>query len=198
MIAQHGFTMVTNKPGDTPDDSSLLKAASNGDQAAFAQLFDRHVRPVFYQAFSVVRDADAAQDIVQDAYYTLWRKRDSIHVVDASVLPWLMVTARNLALNAHRKAQRNSGLSLVEDLSADSSSEPAYLAETSMVAEQIEQAVAKLSPLDRQLFESCIAGELSYEQAAEQAGVTHGAVRNRLSRIKQRLRGDLADLREES
>lgn len=190
--------MVSKQPGDTPDDSSLLNAASNGDQTAFAQLFDRHVRPVFYQAFSVVRDADAAQDIVQDAYYTMWRKRDSIRLVDASVLPWLMVTARNLALNAHRKSQRTSGLSLVEDLSSDASSEPAYIAETNLVAEQIAQAVAKLSPLDRQLFEACIDGDLSYEQAAEQAGVTHGAVRNRVSRIKQRLRGDLADLREES
>lgn len=189
---------MINDSGDRQDDTRLLAAASRGDEAAFARLFDRHVQPVFYQAFRVARDADAAQDIVQETFYTLWRKRDVVFLVDASVLPWLMVTARNMALNAQRKAQRTSGLSLVDDVTADIATEPARLAENAMVADRITQAVAKLSPLDRQLFDACVEGDLSYEQAAEKLGVSHGAVRNRLSRLKQRLRGDLAGLREES
>lgn len=190
--------MVTSEPGDNRDDTSLLLAAGRGNQFAFATLFDRHVRSVFYQAFSVVRDADQAQDIVQDTFYTLWHKRDHVHLVDESVLPWLMVTARNLALNAHRKIRRGPVLNLVDDLAADSSTEPASAAEAAFVTERITTAVSALSELDQALFASCIDGDLSYEQAAQQFGVTHGTVRNRLSRLKQRLRGDLAEATEES
>ncbi|NLC98774.1 MAG: RNA polymerase sigma factor [Actinomycetales bacterium] len=190
--------MVTPEPGEARDDTSLLTAASRGNQAAFATLFDRHVRSVFYQAFSVVHDRDQAQDIVQDTFYTLWHKREQVRLVDESVLPWLMVTARNLALNAHRKSRRGAALSLVEDLAADSSAEPASAAEAAFVSERIAESVSGLSELDRALFSSCIDGDLSYDQAAQNLGVSHGTVRNRLSRLKQRLRGDLAEATEES
>mgnify|MGYP003419434125 CR=1 FL=1 len=198
MIAQHGFTMVTPPTGELRDDTSLLAAASRGDEAACTELFDRHVRPVFYQALSVVHDADAAQDVVQETFYTLWTKRASVRIVDASALPWLMVTARNMALNSARKTRRTSSLSLVDDITATAEAEPAHRVEQDQAAKHIAAAVSQLSELDRALFDSCIDGDLSYIQAAEKLGISHGAVRNRLSRLKQRLRGELSELREES
>ena len=86
----------------------------------------------------------------------------------------------------------------MEDLAADSSAEPASAAEAAFVSERIAESVSGLSELDRALFSSCIDGDLSYDQAAQNLGVSHGTVRNRLSRLKQRLRGDLAEATEES
>jgi len=48
--------------------------------------------------------------------------------------------------------------------------------------------VAGLSPLDRDIFRLCAAEGYAYEAAAAELGVTHGVVRNRLSRIRTRLR----------
>ena len=48
--------------------------------------------------------------------------------------------------------------------------------------------VAGLSPLDRDIFRLCATEGYAYQAAAEELGVEHGVVRNRLSRIRTRLR----------
>ena len=197
-MAQHEFTMMTTDLGDSPTDAMLLAQARHGEQSAFGELFDRHVKPVFWQAYGVVQDADTAQDIVQEAFYTLWLKRDTVFLAQQSVLPWLLVTARNLALNASRKSRRNTTLTLVEEITADTANEPESVVEAEVVANHIANAVDGLSAIDREVFDLCVEEELSYEQAAARLGISHGAVRNRLSRLKKRLRNDLADVREES
>ena len=60
---------------------------------------------------------------------------------------------------------------------------------------RVEKAVAELSAIDRELYEKCISGDRTYVEAAKELGVSHGAVRNRVSRIRQRLRTDIHVLR---
>ena len=56
------------------------------------------------------------------------------------------------------------------------------------LADRILAEVAGLSPLDRDIFRLCAAEGYAYQAAAEELGVAHGVVRNRLSRIRTRLR----------
>lgn len=175
---------------DPVSDAALLARARHGDTAAFGVLFDRHVTAVYWQAHQVVGDATEAEDVTQDTFVTAWRRRDDITIVDRSMLPWLMVTARYTALNAGRKRARLRSVTLEQEPS-DPSPEPAEVVDAAHVAAAIEAAVARLSPVDRRLFELCVDGDLSYDQAAAELGVTHGAVRNRVSRLRARLRRDL-------
>jgi RNA polymerase sigma-70 factor (ECF subfamily) len=64
-----------------------------------------------------------------------------------------------------------------------------------MVQEEIAKAVRNLSPVDQQLYALCLEGGASYEQAARELGVSHGAVRNRLHRVRAALRADLRSIR---
>ncbi|MEJ7633782.1 RNA polymerase sigma factor [Aeromicrobium sp.] len=179
-------------------DRALLERAANGDRAAFGQLYDRHVRPVYWQAYSVVQDADEAQDITQDVFITTWDKIRRISVVDESVLPWLLVTARFTALNARRRTQKARAHSwpLDPDLPDSASVEDEVAA--GQVRNEIDKAVAALSPTDRQLYDLCVVGDHTYELAARELGVSHAVVRNRLSRLRTRLRADLRSMRETS
>ncbi|MBA4608102.1 RNA polymerase sigma factor [Aeromicrobium sp. Marseille-Q0843] len=180
---------------DAPvSDAALLARAQRGDTWAFGALFDRHVGAVYWQAHRVVGDADEAEDVCQDTFVTAWRRIDDITIVDRSILPWLMVTARYTALNAGRKRARLRAVAL-EHEPADSAADPAGHVEEAAVAAAIEAAVSRLSAVDRRLFELCVDGDLTYEQAAAELGVTHGAVRNRVSRLRTRLRGDLREER---
>src|SRR5215207_7531631 len=97
---------TTLEEGSLTGDRELVERAARGDRAAFGQLYDRHVRPVYWQAYSVVRDASEAEDITQDVFITTWDKIRHISVVDESVLPWLLVTARYTAFNARRRSQK--------------------------------------------------------------------------------------------
>ena len=179
-------------------DRELLTRAAAGDRAAFGQLYDRHVRPVYWQAYSVVRDARAAEDVTQDVFITTWDKIRRISVVDESVLPWLLVTARFTALNAKRRTQKSlfRSTELSVDLPDDSSVEDEVVA--SQIRSEIDKAVAALSTTDRQLYDMCVAGDHTYEVAARELGVSHAVVRNRISRLRTRLRADLRSMRETS
>lgn len=175
------------------DELIQLARAQSGDRNAFAGLYDRHVRPVYWQAYSVVRDHTLAEDVTQDVFVTTWRRIRSITPVDGSVLPWLLVTARYTAYNAARKEQRRAA----DDLTHDPVGGPGADAEVehALIQAEIDKAVAGLSPVDQQLYSLCIDGGATYEQAAQELGVSHSVVRNRIHRLRTRLRADLSALR---
>ena len=183
---------------EAADDVALLTRAQAGDRAAFAGLYDRHVRPVYWQAYSVVRDAGEAEEVTQDVFVTTWRRIRAIRTVDGSVLPWLLVTARYTALNAHRRASRRSGQELTVEIPDGAESAVEREVEAALVRAEIDKAVAALTPTDRRLYELCVDGDLTYEQAARDLGVSHAVVRNRLHRLRTRLRADLRSMRETS
>jgi RNA polymerase sigma-70 factor (ECF subfamily) len=183
---------------EVADDTELLTRAQAGDRVAFAGLYDRHVRPVYWQAYSVVHDASEAEDVTQDVFVTTWRRIRAIRTVDGSVLPWLLVTARYTALNAYRRASRRSDHALTTDVPEGTDSAVEREVEAALVRAEIDKAVATLTPTDRRLFELCVEGDLTYEQAAGDLGVSHAVVRNRLHRLRSRLRADLRSMRETS
>lgn len=188
------MTSTSTTQSDPAHERDLLARAAAGDRSAFGQLYDRHVRPVYWQAYSVVGDDREAEDITQDTFVTMWRRIGEIRVVDESVLPWLLVTARFTALNAQRRRRRHSSGELVHDVAADLTVEDEV--EASQVRAEIDKAVAALTTVDRRLYDLCVVGDHTYEMAAQELGVTHAVVRNRLSRLRTRLRADLRSMRE--
>jgi RNA polymerase sigma-70 factor (ECF subfamily) len=186
---------LDDRPDDEDGDRVLLRQAARGDRLAFGQLYDRHVRPVYWQAYSVLKDDREAEDVTQDVFVTTWRKIRTITLVDESVLPWLLVTARYTALNARRSRRRRGGESELDDrLPADTAVEDEV--EAGLVRAEIDKAIAALSPVDRRLYDLCVAGDHTYEMAAHELGVSHAAVRNRISRLRTRLRADLRSVKE--
>jgi RNA polymerase sigma factor (sigma-70 family) len=192
---------------EVADDVELLTRAQEGDRSAFTDLYDRHVRPVYWQAYSVVRDASEAEEVTQDVFVTAWRRIRAITPVDGSLLPWLMVTSRYTALNASRRASRRRDDAIDDDLPEGSTERRLSAAgdspvereiEAAQVRAEIDKAVASLAPNDRKLYEMCVEGDRTYEQAARELGVSHAVVRNRLHRLRTRLRADLRSMRETS
>jgi RNA polymerase sigma-70 factor (ECF subfamily) len=183
---------------EVADDVELLTRAQEGDRLAFADLYDRHVRPVYWQAYSVVHDAGEAEEVTQDVFVTAWRRIRAITPVDGSLLPWLLVTARYTALNAYRRASRRRNDALDDDVLDGVDSPVEREVEAAQVRAEIDKAVAALAENDRQLYTLCVEGDRTYEQAARELGVSHAVVRNRLHRLRTRLRADLRSMRETS
>lgn len=178
------------------DDRALLGLAARGDRQAFGQLYQRHVRPVYWQAYAVVGNDLDAEDVTQEVFITTWKKLTTITIVDDSLLPWLLVTARYTALNKRRKSLRDETRRrrLEDDIPDRSASVEDTVLHEALLA-RVDKYVAELSGTDRELYDLCISGDHTYAEAAEHLGVTHGAIRNRVSRIRQRLRADLHVLR---
>ncbi|KQY60808.1 RNA polymerase subunit sigma-24 [Aeromicrobium sp. Root495] len=178
------------------DDAALLERAQAGERGAFAALYTRHVRAVYWQAYGRLGDADLSEEVTQEVFVTAWRRIRTVHVVDASVLPWLMVTARNLAMNQVRRRSRPDRSTIPLDDTSPADHDVEATVEAALVRQEIEKAVGQLSSTDRRLYELCLEEGRSYDQAARELGVTQAAVRNRLSRLRQRLRADLRAMRE--
>lgn len=172
------------------DDAELLTRLTMGDQRALAALFDRHAVAVTRYAWAMAASRMDVEEIVQDTFVTAWRKAPAIALADASLLPWLLVTCRNLARNAVRKAARRPAEGFDEldsarsDALRESHREEAVRDELRWVLDEI----ARLEPVDRRVCELCLIEGVPYTDAAAMLGMSTAAVRQRISRSRVRLR----------
>lgn len=123
------------------------------------------------------------EEVVQDTFVTCWRKADSIELPDSSLLPWLLVTCRNMALNLNRMRAKHATDELSDDLPV---SEHDHEARDRL--RWVMEAINDLSPLDRRVCEVCLIDGRSYVEAAIETGISVGAVRQRVARSRARLR----------
>lgn len=181
-----------------PADLDLLRRLADGSKAALAALYDRYSRVVYAYTAARLEPREDVEEISQDVFVTLWRKRATITIAGESALPWLLVTSRNLIANRRRSLQvveKRRSDSPVDGSLADVRPGPEELAERGQLLAYVDSVVAALTEPDRTVFELCIRGDHSYEEAARQVGLSEGAVRNRLSRLRGRLRNELRTLR---
>ncbi len=179
-------------------DTEPLARLRRGDREGLRILFRRHLPIVYGAAFVVIRSKPDAEEAAQDAFFLLWQKRSEVKIIGDSVLPWLIVTARFEASNRQRAANRRQTVPLIEDLDTKVSDSPETIVLAAELQRRLTAAIEDLPPLDRDLIISCLVEGESYEDAAECAGITHGAVRNRLSRARQQLRMQMTAERNEA
>ena len=167
-------------------DAELIARAADGSEHAFRQLYRRHARPVYWIAHGLLRSAADAEDVVQETFVVAWRKLSGFELAGDSLLPWLATICRFQAANRARALRRAEADQLDERSAATVDVEQQVI--DADLADRILQEVEGLSPLDQRIFRLCVGEGYAYQAAADELGVAHGVVRNRLSRIRTRLR----------
>jgi RNA polymerase sigma-70 factor (ECF subfamily) len=174
-----------------PNDRDLLARLRAGEHEAFEAIFRQWYEPVVRSANRVLRDSGVAEELSQDVFLELWRRRESL-APDSSVAGYLMQAVRNRALNhlRHLGVQKKSVV-YVEALS-----EPAEHADTQAEAGELQaaltEAIAALPPRTREVFVMSRERGLRYSEIAEQLGVSVKAVEANMSRALRILRERLA------
>jgi RNA polymerase sigma-70 factor (ECF subfamily) len=171
------------------DDAELVALAASGSEHAFRTLYRAYVRPVYWLAHGLVGNAADAEDVTQETFLVAWRKLPGLQLAGDSLLPWLATVCRFQAANRIRRQKRereNTGA--VADETLPSTVDVEQQVVDGALAEAILRAVQGLGALDRDIFRLCAAEGYAYQAAADELGVPHGVVRNRLSRIRTRLR----------
>lgn len=171
------------------DDASLVARAANGSEHAFRTLYRAYVRPVYWLAHGLVGDPSDAEDVTQETFMAAWRRLPELKLESDSLLPWLATICRFQAANRIRRQRRDrEHTAAAADETVPGTVDVERQVATSLLVDQIIDAVRNLSPLDQQIFRLCAAEGYAYQAAADELGVSHGVVRNRLSRIRTHVR----------
>ena len=153
----------------------------------FCQLLQDNLSHVRAYARSLCRNADAADDLVQDALVRAWSARHQF-TVGTNFKAWIFTILRNRFLDQCRRDRE-----LKQRLS-DATREYGTVAPSQEVIMQFDdmaRAFWQLSPHHREILMLAGANGLSYEEAAKVVGCAVGTVRSRLSRARAELQAVL-------
>ncbi len=167
----------------TETDAMLVRAMATGDRGALARAFDRYAATLTRYTWALADDRQDVEEVVQDAFLTLWQRSATLELPADTVLPWLLVVCRNLAFNAGRKRTKHRADELPETLAT-----PSDHREAAETLRWVRAEIAALPELDRRICELCLLEGHSYAEAAELLGLSVGAVTQRVSRNRRRLK----------
>jgi RNA polymerase sigma-70 factor (ECF subfamily) len=161
---------------------------ADGDDQAFAVLYDELAPRLFGYLVRQTRDVARAEDLLQQTMLHIHLARDRF-IRGAEVAPWAFAIARRLFIDATRRGKREA-LSVDGDVDAGASQAPS--ADEVLQAEDLSRAVdsvlGRLPPAQREAFELLKRDGLSVAQAAAVLGTTVSAVKLRAHRAYQALR----------
>ena len=170
------------------DDASLWGRVLAGDEAALAALFDRHEARLFRHARRLLTAREDAKDAVTIGFFELWRKRESVRLVDGSPLPWLLNAVSNCARNLERSGRRYRTL-LARTPVAPNPDEPHGSDESGVLA-----ALKRLPARQQSVVVLTVLEGYPDRAAAETLGIPVGTVKSRLARAKATLREEMASI----
>jgi RNA polymerase sigma-70 factor (ECF subfamily) len=171
------------------EETDAVARAVAGDEEAFGTLVERYEDVAFRAAYLIVRDASAAEDVVQEAFIRAYRQLRSFRQGDP-FRPWLLRIVTNLALNDVRARHRRGGLTqrIARTLGREPAPPPDIQAAADDDASTLQRAIAELAPDDRLVLHLRYFLELPEREIAAAIGKPAGTVKSRLHRAAKRLR----------
>lgn len=181
-------------------DRDLVTRVQQGDEAAFDELVHRHQQRALTVAWQVLRNAEDATEVAQDAFVSVYRHIGEFRG-DSEFRTWLHQIVLNLARNKHRwwkRRGRQTTVSLDCPIGTADGDLPRDVAGTGaapdaeMVAredvERIRVALGRLPQKFREVLVLRNVEELSYEEIATVLGCSLGTVKSRIARARDALR----------
>ena len=186
------------------DETTLIRAAQQGDQDAFEQLVRSYDRAVLRLALNLLRSPEDARDVYQEAFLRVYRNLGSFRL-DASFQTWLYRIVTNLCLDhlRRRKVRREepavseAGDGVVDHMQnvpeerADVDPQRHLLSKE--IGAHIRQALDRLTARERTVFELRHYQGLRLRDIGEALGTSEEAAKNCLFRVTQKMRVALGD-----
>ena len=181
-------------------DGELVRDLLAGSSEAMRQIYSRHGRAAYLLAYTMLREQGAAEDIVQEAFLTVWRKSEQYDERQASLRTWILTIVRNRSIDLLRSGKhRRTELPLLEELEETANPEAGAsvsgLVEDELSRRAVAEAVAQLPEDQRRTIELVYFGGYTYEEAARLTDAPLGTVKSRLRAAFQKLRPLLASER---
>jgi RNA polymerase sigma-70 factor (ECF subfamily) len=177
-------------------DEDLMQRVRDGDGRSFEVIYDRHADVAFSLAYRMCGRRAMAEDIVQEAFLSLWRSGARYDRGRGSVRSWVLGVVHNRAIDVFRRDSVRAGKDVSDDdavrrLVAVSSTEREV--ERRDDAAQVRGALATLPGEQRQVIELAYFGGFSHTEIAEMLTLPAGTVKGRMRLGLTKLRLSLDD-----
>lgn len=188
-------------------DEALMSAyVSEGDQAAFKELFERYSQPLLRMMRRQIRSDEDARDMVQQTFLHLHRARHDFRVGSA-LRPWLFTIAMNLRREYFRRRARRPEVLLGEDgvglegrgegIWGEVSPDALVLRQRQQTVAMVQRALGELPEQQREVIELHWLEELKFSEIAGIVGASLTAVKVRAHRGYERLRAALLGAKDQ-
>jgi RNA polymerase sigma-70 factor (ECF subfamily) len=161
----------------TISDTALLTRIGQRDENAMEEIFHRYSSAVYSVALRVLRDSGQAEDVLQEVFFQLWRDPGAFVQQRGSLGGWLIVIARNRAIDLLR---RRKPADPVEDVVLASSVNVADEAERNTTMQRVRQIMAALPKEQRNALELAYFEGLSHTEIASRTGEPLGTIKTRI------------------
>jgi RNA polymerase sigma-70 factor (ECF subfamily) len=175
-------------------DEDLMELVHQGEVRAFEVIFDRHGDAAFSLAYRMSGSRARAEDVVQDAFLSLWRSGARYDRVRGSVRSWVLSVVRNRAIDAFRR----EAIRETQDIDAERSPEPASGDLTDVQVERLDDAhrvrsaLSELPSEQRRVIELAYFGGFTHSEIAEMLALPAGTVKGRMRLGLAKLRMSLS------
>ena len=187
-----------DKAAESLKDEILATQVARGDGAALEALYDRYASTVLGVALKVIGDQGAAEDVLQETFWRVWRSASTFQSQRGSFASWLFRITRNLAIDAYRRSnvrpQAMTGVADPEsvlDQIADPDTNVAEQAQSILKNRQVRSALNALPQAQKQVIEMAYFYGMTRQEIAEATGEALGTIHTRARLGLQKLREEL-------
>ncbi|TXH20709.1 MAG: sigma-70 family RNA polymerase sigma factor [Chitinophagaceae bacterium] len=161
------------------DDIDVIQQLQVNDVAAFDILYNKYHIAIYNNVLKLTRNPIIAEDIVQETFIKLWEKRNTLDI-NKNISGWLFLVSHNLTIDYLRKQVKEIAREVLpENISVNHADEE--LKATEEQWQILEDAIQLLSPQKKKVFELCKLQGKTYEQAANELGISKHTIKEYLS-----------------
>ncbi len=176
------------------DDEALMIQVAAGSMPALELLYDRHARTVYGLSLRMLANADYAEEVVQEAFWRVWRRSATFRAGEGQFTAWLFGIAHNLCIDELRRQRVRPQQvydqpenPILYDL-PDTRHDVDTLVWQSEQRRLITDALRQLPPDQRQVIELAYFRGLSQREIASQLQDPLGTVKTRIRLGLQKIR----------
>ena len=184
---------------DELSDEALINALAEGAEWAMEPLYERYNRMLYSLVYRMVADHQVAEDLLQEAFLSVWRRASSYSPQSGAVRSWLISIVHHRTIDYLRAVRRRAGLKEVTWEEVEQDERTAFPdvweeALRSVQSGQLRAALMNIPSEQRMVIELAYFQGWTHSEIAEGCEIPLGTVKARMRLGLSRLRGLLAQM----
>ncbi|HEY6901101.1 MAG TPA: RNA polymerase sigma-70 factor [Puia sp.] len=169
-------------------DHDLFRQIAMGDEAAFGELFRRYDRRIYPFVLRMIKSEVQAEEITHEIFIKIWKTRERLPSIDQPEAYIFTIAARHTLDQIKKRLNENRMLQRLSTSQSPVHHDPEEMLLFKDKEALVRQAVDQLPPQQKAVYLLSRQQGLSYEEIAQELGISANTVRNHLVKALQSMR----------